>query len=731
MAFNVLSGTVYLPGELLSEGQVSASVFIGDGQSLLNIPRVTSNPTTDNLLTVGGTANSLVGEPNLTFDGTTLTLAGTLTASVNVSASAFYGDGSNLSGVGSTLGVVSGSTSISNVTSINFTKTGLLTNVGGGVVALTGTIGPAEDGSYADGLYTDFTEATTVGSAVDRFNEVLKALAPGPAPSLDDVNCADTGTSAVLSFGASQAISGYTDVGTAAGFSAVDINGTYSVTTSGNNLRRAVFDGTTVINGTLNADVSSDGSYPNYPAYSFGDADQGHVVLEVNGSTLQSTSLTSSGTGTGVPGSGTGTDLNGNGSGFYNLSQTASAHFTDGTELSVFQHRTGDYKVTAADQRDGWNYLLIRHSSSTFNRTTNYVEWVNDSDSNALAASGGTLDTLAMTGDLRLSGVKYHVGGTAEYRVVVDNAYRDVYSTSTISYTDTNVTVPAQAFPSISVGSQTETKKLHLTGTATVNASSILDSSMTVGVDVPAPLKSNLSNAQPASISGLLVYNRTNNSSTTSETFRRENYRIDSGSYAAQADLVDAGNTWDSSGSLASNDGLLFYNQRLYSPTDGDVPNSGDFSTITNGPSSNVDYSSITGTRTFFRYFTSTGAASQTNFELAFSGDSSTKIVPGSTALAAAKIHVFIKLPTTSTGKTTGWLDLGIASANDENQLSDGDGCFVGSVPAAGHSINGGTHEGTFVTQTIEQNENIGIKIVADAAWTGYISALSITWGGS
>jgi hypothetical protein len=729
MAFNVLSGTVYLPGELLSDGQVSGSIFIGDGQSLLNIPRVTSNPTTDNLLTVGATANSLVGEPNLTFDGTTLTLAGTLTASVNISASAFYGDGSNLAGVG--IAVVSGSSTVSSVSSINFTKVGTLTDVGSGIVALTGTIGPAEDGSYTDGLYTDFTEATTVGSAVDRFNEVLKALAPGPAPSLDDVNCADTGTSAVLSFGASQAISGYTDVGTAAGFSAVDINGTYSVTTSGNNLRRAVFDGTTVINGTLNADVSSDGSYPNYPAYSFGDADQGHVVLEVNGSTLQAASLTSSGTGTGVPGSGTGTDLNGNGSGFYDLSQTASAHFTDGTELSVFQHRTGYYKVTAADQRDGWNYLLIRHSSSTFNRTTNYVEWVNDSDSNALAASGGTLDTLAMTGDLRLSGVKYHVGGTAEYRVVVDNAYRDVYSTSTISYTDTNVTVPTQAFPSISVGAETETKKLHLTGAATVNASSILNSSMTVGVDVPAPLKSNLSNAQPVSISGLLMYNRTNNSSTTSETFRRENYRIDSGAYAAQADLIDAGNTWDSSGSLSSNDGLLFYNQRLYSPTDGDIPNSGDFSTITNGPASNADYSSITGARTFFRYFTSTGAASQTNFELAFSGDSSTKIVPGSTALTAAKIHVFIKLPTTSTGKATGWLDLGIASANDENQLSDGDGCFVGSVPAAGHSINGGTHEGTFVTQTIEQNENIGIKIVADAAWTGYISALSITWGGS
>ena len=35
-------------------------------------------------------------ESNLTFDGTTLTLAGNLSSSINVSASAFYGDGSRI-----------------------------------------------------------------------------------------------------------------------------------------------------------------------------------------------------------------------------------------------------------------------------------------------------------------------------------------------------------------------------------------------------------------------------------------------------------------------------------------------------------------------------------------------------------------------------------------------------------------------------------------------------------
>ncbi len=71
----------------------------------------------------------------------------------------------------------------------------------------------------------------------------------------------------------------------------------------------------------------------------------------------------------------------------------------------------------------------------------------------------------------------------------------------------------------------------------------------------------------------------------------------------------------------------------------------------------------------------------------------------------------------------------GSATANDAAQLNNFDGAYVGTPPAGGLEINSDTHEGTFVTQTVEQNENIVIKIVADAAWTGYISALSISWG--
>ena len=51
-----------------------------------------------------------------------------------------------------------------------------------------GSIGAAEDGDYTDGLFTDFTTNTLIGVPVDRFNEVLKILAPSPAPALSRVN---------------------------------------------------------------------------------------------------------------------------------------------------------------------------------------------------------------------------------------------------------------------------------------------------------------------------------------------------------------------------------------------------------------------------------------------------------------------------------------------------------------------------------------------------------------
>ena len=104
MAYNNLSGTVFLPDTLttllntsLASGSVvSGNLSYSDGASVVNVPRVYN--ATDNAIVTNrsGDANDLYCESNLTFDGSTLNVTGDLTASVGVSASFFYGDGSKL-----------------------------------------------------------------------------------------------------------------------------------------------------------------------------------------------------------------------------------------------------------------------------------------------------------------------------------------------------------------------------------------------------------------------------------------------------------------------------------------------------------------------------------------------------------------------------------------------------------------------------------------------------------
>ena len=130
-------------------------------------------------------------------------------------------------------GFRSGSISAGSNISITDNSSGSFTiaSTGGG-----STIGSPEDGDYTDGLYTDFTSSTNIGTAVDRFNEVLKALAPTPAPGLDDIDVNQDGTDVSLSFGSSNdqgsASPAYVSVSTTAGHSAVDVNESYATTTT-------------------------------------------------------------------------------------------------------------------------------------------------------------------------------------------------------------------------------------------------------------------------------------------------------------------------------------------------------------------------------------------------------------------------------------------------------------------------------------------------------------------
>lgn len=626
-----------------------------------------------------------------------------------------------------------GGSSTTPVSTMVFTGS-LVTDDGGGQVTVQPVIGAAEDGTYTDGLFTDFVYTTPIGTAVDKINEVLKALSPTPAPDLDNINTVNTGLSASLSFGASSPVGGYTSVSTGAGIgSAVDVNGLYTVVTSSNNIRTSVFALDTELTGVLNADIApnnySNGT-TNYTTSSFGNAEIGVLRLMVNGANLKEIDLTVGTIGEGNPGVGTGRYVNSNGSGFISFSQTGSAIFENGNSLAAFQHRTGKYVVDTVDQRNGWNYIRVLHVMTGNTVTTNYVEWVNDSDSNALSAANERWENFDLGEGLFNSGVEYYTSGTADYKVDVSNAYRTVYQyNASASYTATNCTIPQAPIEDINLGAGEDyTKVLQLTGSATITATQLFNQGLTSSVNVPHPLKVNLTGGGSANTGGILLYTASNDSTFQLETFKRENFRLTSGSYNNQAAISAGAATWDStlhlSGTADQADGLVFFYGDLKSPLNnslsGDFRSTGEGGSISFAPNSNPDYSSLTGLRTFYRSFKNETGSTVRDMSLDIDGSGTITEQGGS--LGTAGLSVLIKFPSNGTYET-GWLDLTQAFALE--QYADGDGCLVGSLD---NSLDA-TNIVTFGSQSLANNESVMLKIEANSAWTGNVEQISTSFG--
>jgi hypothetical protein len=607
---------------------------------------------------------------------------------------------------------------------------------GGGFVGQSiSYIGAAEDGDYTDGLYTDFVTSTPVGTAVDRFNEILKILAPSPAPVLSEINYDNSaGVSAKLSFGAGAEITDYTSSAATAGFDAVDIGEVYESDTSGSNFRLGICDGTVDITGFLNYSIAQSSTNGNisYSDDAFGSANEGTLKLELNGTVIHSASLEDL-TGSGDPTSGTGTSLTGD-SGFTNVSVTASSYDGNGSEWYLFKHRTAKFKIDANEQKVGWNYARVIHTLGSTDYATNYVEWINDPSGavNDLSITNARIEDITTEGSVYLSGVEYNTQLTASYKAELNNIYRNVYPTGNpISFTATRATTPSsQALADLSSVSNDETALFPIT--ASFNLDGLLYPSQTIGqsVSVTHPLKNNLSNQGVATATGFLIFDDTPPTSTNLiETFIDEDYRITSGSYATQGDASSG--TWDSevhltaSGLAGYNDGLVQigtqqYSGRLYSPVASALPNSGDFSALANGSGGNPDYSSETGTRTYFRKVQNTSGVTKRDME--FSTTKSGTTFNNST-LGTGNAHFSIKIP-----GVTGWMDVSQNFAY--GNISDGDGALISGASNDTDS-EGNIHHITFGTASVANNEYVVIKMEADESWTGYLSQIQFTFGAS
>ena len=579
-------------------------------------------------------------------------------------------------------------------------------------------IGLAEDGTYTDGLFTDLVPETPIGIFADRMNEVMKSLAPQPAPNFSSISFANAGTSGKLSFGPSNPISGYTNV------PGLDIAGSYTI--SGN--RKGIFNASTTFSGTLADNVAASTNNRPYPANAIGDGDKGILHLEVNGVNVQDVDLTTFTSGN---------SFNAAGSGLV-LSVATDVQFSNGDNFAVFKYRTATWKVTPASQRPGYNTVRVRHEYATgLYRDSQTFDWVVDADTTTTAFSGETLDTLVMTGAKMLSGVEYNTGGSAQYDVLVSNAYKNTYSTSATAVSFTGVNATASGIALSNPATQSDSFTVTNRAVSISVSGRLLNGAISLTTSVDRIINASEASSATKSINGILIDNTATSSTATLENFDDEGYRINTGIVLTDTSYGSGGAsssayTWNSneslkSGSSTHNTGLLISNGKLTYPkntTHITGITNGNFSTVTNGPAFNTatqaDYSSLTGTKTYLRYFYT--AAAKSNLKLAVTA-TGTSFVPIATGASGNNLTLEILAPATTknSSNTVVWKDAVVAHDGNDADV----GCYAGTY---GNSIptNWGITLGAKNTST--SGGVVVVRITAADTWTGSIDTIGLTW---
>jgi len=579
-----------------------------------------------------------------------------------------------------------------------------------------GTIGTAEDGDYTDGLFTDFTDTTPVGTAIDRINEVLKGLAPKAAPALSVIEKTSgaTGTAMKLAFGASYAVAGYTNVTASLGGSqpTVDFTSAYSTAngSGGSPIRLGVYASPVALTMSLNNATAADSAtYTNYPAKSFNVSTDGigSYKLEVNG-----TEITPNGSTSNVNSANTQT---------FSLSSADTGSFTSsGQGFDLFRHRTGTVGIPTNLWRNGHNYAKVTHVSSLGTHVTNYIDWVYDPSAAAgvdnYSFTAPASSSFSATGAKYLSGIKYYTNISYNFATTVSNFYKNTYPVNGgLSFTGltTGLSAGSLAIPvpttngddiSVNVG-HTFNGSYRLLGTTLASSLNAING---LGKNNSTTL-----------ITNTILYDNVNTANTTTtENFCLEDYRGASGSYTTQLAALNAIGSFASGSSLGSGE-LAVYNDSLRYPTQilnsGNVSGSGIVHIISGQP----DYSSATGNRTYHRIFRN-GSSSIAVFTLAVNGGSGISVVPYGTVLNGNSVHIWIKIP----GKT-GWRDIATGTpapgytATDDN-LGSLQGSKVTTATSSTHTIN-------LLTEALAVNEYFVLRIEAADTWTNNISSIIIT----
>ena len=316
---DVASGATLIDGTQISSSlNLSASAFYGDGSNLSGLPTAAitgyTNSGNDRIIT-SVNSTDVNAEANLTFNGNVLGVSGQISgslgitgsvgylnvldvasgatlidgtqisSSLNLSASAFYGDGSNLSGLPSA--AITGYTNSGNdriVTSVNSTDVNAEANLtfNGTTLSVTGQISGSQ-GITGSAGFLDVLEVASGATVIDGTQI---------SSSLNISGSGFFGDGSGLTGLPSAAITTYSNAGNdriITSVNSTDVNAEANLT----------FDGTTLsVTGQISGSLGITGSVGYFD------------VLEVGGTTIDSTQISSS------------------------LNLSASAFFGDGSGLS-------------------------------------------------------------------------------------------------------------------------------------------------------------------------------------------------------------------------------------------------------------------------------------------------------------------------------------------------------------------------------------------------------------
>lgn len=648
------------------------------------------------------------------------------------------------------------------------------------ILSAVNQIGPAENGSltYTGGLYTDFTSTTQIGTPVDRFNQILKSLVPPSAPTLRSWNgtlstvvysIANIGVGK-LSFPNDYAVD-YNQA-TASPYGNVFLNETwgYGATADGGLYRLGIISNNPLnynvdLFGTLNYNVATQSSTP-VPAYvrgAFGNGNLGYLIMNINGLTVSTLSLTysliatNSTVGYTKPG--------------FSVSTATSSKFPVGDPFDIFYNRTGNWYLPkvclngpfsytssiglTANQfgvTRGYNSITINHNINGVDNKLNRIEFVLDDNtptpSYTNAAGSGQFASATTNATKTISGITYITNITLIYNVNISDMYKYAYYSGTdaiqwsedytqgTSLPTTTSIIPSANLSNNSLPSITSTYNLNsaytVTKTININTTSAANKRR-IGDPIKAYLSKLIAPTQYISYSGAYSeyaqlsnvvldtfgVNSTYNVSTQLETFDDEARRLQTGgSYDSIASL---GNLFISSTNLQTDLGLQVYNGRLYYPT----LNWSNIGTGVSNPNygiSTTNYTSCSGTRTYFRlFYLDTATITSRTFVLNLQG--STTVVRMSATPTTSQIQISVKLPT-----KTAWCDALTPYSTDSALSSDGGGCFGGTpiISLAITNTNINLNFGGFGTSN--SSGYVVIRITAPVNWNGYLDSMQLTY---